>query len=139
MALATKQKRKKTRNDRGETRSLWPPEEILSKWDRDAKLKRLLPPLDSTYDFHNLSQAETEALEEAFSDGFGQVSAYGARPQPLPSGIKTGLLKHAFHHKSWQEDVERGRPCGKSGALGSAVRDHSRSRRRASCVPRAAL
>jgi hypothetical protein len=65
-----------------------------------------LPSLDSPYDFHRLSQAETEALEEAFSDGFGQVTTKGARPQALPSGINTGLLKHAFHHKSWLEDAD---------------------------------
>jgi len=104
VAQTAKQKPPKSpkRSD-GDLRSLWPPED---RWDRDAKLKSLLPPLDSPYDFHRLSQAETEALEEAFSDGFGQVTAKGARPQLLPRGINTGLLKHAFHHKSWLEDAE---------------------------------
>jgi hypothetical protein len=66
------------------------------------KLKALLPPVDSPYSFHNLSEAETKALEEALGDGFGVRSALGSKQLPLPqkteSGqkIESGLLKFSY-------------------------------------------
>jgi hypothetical protein len=43
--------------------------------DRDNQLRALLPPMESDYGLDNLSQAETDALEAAFGDGFGAVGA----------------------------------------------------------------
>jgi hypothetical protein len=66
---------------------------------RDDKLRRLLPLIDSSYDFCSLSQAETDALEEAFSDGFG-APVRGREALPLPRDIKSGLLNHPFYFRS---------------------------------------
>jgi hypothetical protein len=85
-------------------RSFGSAQDALPPLDRDAKLKSLLPPLDSLYDFKLLSQAETEALEEAMSDGFGDVGVYPAQTFRLPRGINAGLLNHAFHHRSLLHD-----------------------------------
>ena len=108
MAKNAKQKRDSSAKVASELPSLWPPQDALSGWDRDAKLKSLLPPLDSPYDFKFLSQAETEALEAAFSDGFGSVTAYAAQLFPLPRGIDAGLLNHEFHYRSLLEEADPG-------------------------------
>ena len=71
---------------------------------RDDRLRSLLPSKDAAYDFFSLTQAETDALEEAFSDGFGAVSVQGTQSLPLPRGLKSGLLKHAFYTKNAPED-----------------------------------
>src|SRR5712691_10789106 len=53
-----------------------------SRDNRDDQLRRLLPSKDSPYDFYSLSQAESDALEEAFSDGFGDYA--GSPSMALP-------------------------------------------------------
>jgi hypothetical protein len=63
---------------------------------REASLRALLPPSDSAYDFDTLNQSETAALEAALGDGFGDVDAAGYRSEPLPLGIRSGLLRHRF-------------------------------------------
>jgi len=73
---------------------------------RDRQLRTLLPSKDSPYDFYRLSQAETDALEEAFSDGFGAAVA-GSEALPLPRGIKSGLLQHPFYFRNaWEDDED---------------------------------
>lgn len=67
----------------------------MPKGDIDTLLA-LLPPKDSPYSFENLSQAETDALEAAFGDGFGDVGAVGSEALPLPQEIRSGLLRHSF-------------------------------------------
>jgi hypothetical protein len=59
-------------------------------------LRDLLPTKESEYDFDRLSAAETDALEAALADGFGDVGATGYRPMPPPSEIHTGLLRHRY-------------------------------------------
>ncbi len=63
---------------------------------RDDRLRALLPPTDSEYDLDNLSQAETDALEAAFGDGFGSPGAVGYVPMPLPPEVRKGLIRHSF-------------------------------------------
>jgi hypothetical protein len=70
---------------------------------RDDKLRSLLPLMDSPYDFFRLSQAETDALEEALGDGFGDV-VKGSQALPLARGIKSGLLHHPFYFRGAAED-----------------------------------
>ena len=90
---------------------------------RDDKLLALLPPKGSPYSFDNLSEAETVALEAAFGDGFGDVSAIDSRPLPLPHEIRSGLLEHFFFVRGsseydpeeypdefWTEDDDRPSP-----------------------------
>jgi hypothetical protein len=64
--------------------------------DRDASLRALLPPRDSEFNFDTLSQSETEALEAAFGDGFGDVGTDGYRAEPVPPEVRSGLLRHRF-------------------------------------------
>jgi hypothetical protein len=53
--------------------------------------------------YRNLSDAETDALVEALSDGFGDVFVQGRIPLPLPSGVKSGLLGHFFYCRAGSE------------------------------------
>ncbi|MGB2730112.1 MAG: hypothetical protein WBC24_05055 [Methylovirgula sp.] len=70
---------------------------------RDDALRAFLPPKTAEYSFENLSEAETAALEAAFSDGFGNVGAKGYRSAPPPSGISSGLLRHSFYVRADSE------------------------------------
>jgi hypothetical protein len=63
---------------------------------RDDRLRELLPAKDSEYSLDNLSRAETDALEMAFGDGFGNVGAVGYVPMRPPSDVRTGLVSHSF-------------------------------------------
>jgi hypothetical protein len=63
---------------------------------RDDQLRSLLPSIDSEYSLDQLSQAETEALEAAFGDGFGDVGSAGYLPMPPPAEVRSGLLRHSF-------------------------------------------
>src|ERR1700687_5418684 len=72
---------------------------------RDEKLRTLLPSKDSPYDFYSLSQAETDALEEAFSDGFGDA-VLGSEALPLPKEVKSGLLQHPFFFRNTSEEYD---------------------------------
>ena len=62
---------------------------------RDDALLALLPPVGSPYSYDSLSEAETEALEEALGDGFG-ARGPGSRPLSLPPETDSGLLHHSF-------------------------------------------
>lgn len=75
----------------------------LHRDGRDAKLWSLLPAKDAPYDFRKLSKAETDALFEAFGDGFGGVNR-GYEPMPLPTGINSGVLEHSFYVDNWEYD-----------------------------------
>ena len=101
---------------------------------RDDQLRKLLPSKDSEYSFVNLSEAETDALEAAFRDGFGDVGAVGCVPMPPPSEIRSGLVRHAFfvretsgyeHHENpdefwdWDDDQP---PPSESFPLGFVLR-----------------
>jgi hypothetical protein len=68
----------------------------LRRDGRDAKLWSLLPAKDDPYDFMKLSKAETDALVEAFGDGFGGFHNAG-KAAPLPTRIKSGVLEHSFY------------------------------------------
>jgi hypothetical protein len=63
---------------------------------RDDQLRSLLPLIDSEYSLDHLSQAETEALEAAFGDGFGDVGSPGYVPMPPPPEVRSGLIRHSF-------------------------------------------
>jgi hypothetical protein len=64
---------------------------------RDEKLWALLPSKDEPYDHNKLSEAETDALNEALGDGFGERnSLQDIDPLQLPGNVKTGLLDHRF-------------------------------------------
>jgi hypothetical protein len=77
---------------------------------RDDALKALLPPVDSPYNFHELNEAETKALEEALGDGFGERSALGSKPLPLPQNtrsghkLESGLLKYSYFELDTSND-----------------------------------
>jgi hypothetical protein len=63
---------------------------------RDDTLRALLPSKHDEYSFESLSQAETDALEAAFGDGFGDVGAVGYTPMPPPAEVRRGLVRHPF-------------------------------------------
>jgi len=72
--------------------------DIASKRDtRDERLWRLLPGEEAPYDFQTLSEAKSQALIEALTDGFGSLLVQNSEALPLPPEIKTGLLLHAHH------------------------------------------
>jgi hypothetical protein len=75
----------------------------MEKYER---LQALLPPLDSQYDYHRLSQAETAAFIEAMRDGFGAVGARDSTPHSLPKNIKQGLLDHSIHFRKASSCVD---------------------------------
>src|SRR5712671_4182207 len=70
---------------------------------RDSALLASLPPKDSPYSFDNLSQTETDALEAAFGDGFGNVGSVGHEAQPLPKEVRSGLLRHSYFARDFSE------------------------------------
>jgi hypothetical protein len=75
----------------------------LHRDGRDERLWSLLPSKSAPYDVRILSKAETDALVEALSDGFGGVLYRGHKAMPLPDGVKSGLLEHSFHVSSNSE------------------------------------
>jgi hypothetical protein len=64
---------------------------------RDEKLRTLLPSKNAPYDYKRLSKAETDALVEALSDGFGDVLVAKTNSFPLPINVNSGLLDHSVH------------------------------------------
>ena len=101
---------------------------------RDDRLRVLLPTMDSEYSLDNLSQAETDAVEAAFGDGFGDVGAVGYVPMPPPPEVRSGLIRHSFfvrgtseydHHENpdefWDWDDDRP-PPSESFPLGFVLR-----------------
>src|SRR6202035_473296 len=70
---------------------------------RDDRLRALLPPRDSEYSLDDLSQAETDALEAAVGDGFGDVGAVGYAPMPPPPEVRAGLIRHSFFVRATSE------------------------------------
>ena len=67
----------------------------LQQDDRDERLWDILPAKDAPYDFRQLSEAETAALREALTDGFGVVLEAGNKPKQLKE-LKRGLLEQHF-------------------------------------------
>ena len=91
---------------------------------RDAKLWSLLPAKDAPYDYHRLSKAETDALMEALTDGFGGVLVHIYERFPLPTHVTSGLLEHSFYsqpnsgydpdewdHRFWSSANDDGTPA----------------------------
>jgi hypothetical protein len=66
---------------------------------RDEKLWSLLPAKDAPYDYHSLSKAETDALVEALTDGFGGALVQIYERLPLPTHVTSGLLEHSFYSR----------------------------------------
>jgi hypothetical protein len=70
---------------------------------RDDHLCSLLPSIDSEYSLDHLNQAETEALEAAFGDGFGDVGCNGYVPMQPPPEVRSGLIRHSFFVRETSE------------------------------------
>ncbi len=62
----------------------------------DGRTRDLLPELDAPYDSEKLTEEEFAALEEALGDGFGELTGRFNKPRPLPVGISSGLMRHAY-------------------------------------------
>jgi hypothetical protein len=86
-------------------------------------LRTLLPAIEAPYNDLELDTQETEALQAALGDGFGDVGVIGNQPLPLPEGVETGLLKHSFYVRGtseydpvefpdefWDDDHPEGKP-----------------------------
>jgi hypothetical protein len=78
---------------------------LRGTYRRDEDLEAVLPSKDSPYSYHDLSEAETNALTTALEDGFGDVGVHDARPEPLPKNVKSGLLEHSFYCRPESEYV----------------------------------
>jgi hypothetical protein len=70
-----------------------------AKDHRDERLWSLLPSKDAPYAYCSLSKAETDALIEALSDGFGDALVSGRNALPLPAKVKSGLVDHLFYRR----------------------------------------
>ncbi len=77
---------------------------------RDDTLRALLASTGSDYSYEALSETEIAALECALGDGFGDVGSIGYQPAPMPSQIKSGLLRHSFYIRENSEYDYEGRP-----------------------------
>jgi hypothetical protein len=86
---------------------------LPARTERDERLWNLLPAIDTPYDCHSLSEAETQALIEAFTDGFGSIylSSNTTRSLLPTSVVRSGLLNHVIYSRmDWpgsysQEDL----------------------------------
>jgi hypothetical protein len=74
---------------------------LPTRTERDERLWNLLPAIDTPYDCHSLSEAETQALIEAFTDGFGSIylSSNTTRSLLPTSVVRSGLLNHVVYSR----------------------------------------
>jgi hypothetical protein len=71
----------------------------LARTKRDERLWNMLPAIDAPYDRYSLSEAETAALVEALTDGFGNIFLdRNTKRFPLPmTFVKSRLLNHVVY------------------------------------------